>query len=78
MMNQGLIDWTARLTATYEERIQHELRVIELIEAGAMHNWTNDRDTTAESLERAQQAVKAYREGIEIMAQAKAELATES
>ena len=72
--NQALIDWSAHLAATYEEQIEHELRVIELIEAGIMHTWTNDQDTTAESLDRAKRAVEAYREGIRIMAKAKLEL----
>ena len=74
LKNQALIDWSARLSATYEERIEHELRIIEAIEGGWMHSWTNDQDTTAESLDRAKRAVDAYREGIRIMAEARIEL----
>lgn len=74
MKNQALIDWSTRLAIVYEERIQHELQVIKGIESGAMHSWTNNQDTTIESLERARRAVEAYRDGIRIMAEARVEL----
>lgn len=74
-MNQALVEWTARLVTTYEERIREEIYVINLIESAAMHSWTNGKDTTPELLERAKQAVIVYCEGIEIMLEAKSELA---
>lgn len=77
MRNQALIDWSARLTTVYEERIRNELHIIEAMENGMMRSWKNDQDTTAESFERSREAVEAYREGIQIMAEAKAELAAE-
>ena len=75
MKNQALIDWIDRLSAHHIDDIRHQQYVIEAIENGRMHSWARGQDTTLESLERAKKAVEAYREGIVVLAESKAELA---
>lgn len=40
------------MIASNEEQLKHLHQVTELMEAGIMHNFTNNFDTTAESIER--------------------------